>query len=242
MDKEDWARLQALVHRRAAGEPIQYLMGEQEFYGLVFRVTPAVMIPRPETELLVEKTLNLATAGSLESFRFLDVGTGSGCITVSLVHQSPSSLGWAIDLSATALEIARENAVRHEVFDRVCFVQGDLLQCTAPKPYFHFIVSNPPYVAAGEYENLHETVRNYEPRRALFGGESGLGIYRRLVPGVRSRLLPGGYFLTECGAGQSESVARLIRLGGLTLQETLQDLQGIPRCLVAQKRPGRRYG
>ena len=230
-----WARLRSLILRRANGEPLQYLTGEQEFYGLAFRVTPEVLIPRPETEIIVEKALDLIRHDSAAGIRFADIGTGSGCIAVSIAHEIPSSTGWAVDISAAALQVARENANRHGVAERILFVQSDLLDCFPQHPCLDFVLCNPPYVALDECDSLPSEVKDHEPHEALFGGMSGLEAYRRLVPEVPSRLSPEGYLLLEVGAGQAQQVGQLVESTGLRLQMTLNDLQGIPRCLVARK-------
>jgi release factor glutamine methyltransferase len=231
-----WAEYQVLVRRSARGEPLHYLTGEREFYGLSFLVTPDVLIPRPETEILVEKAVELAQtrAGVL---RFVDVGTGSGCIAVSVAHQLPNACGWATDLSQHALAVARENARRLGVEGRLELVCSDLLECFPAQPSFDFILSNPPYIPDSEMADLPRTVREHEPRAALDGGGSGLEIYRRLIPQAAARLAEGGCLLLEIGAGQAHEVGKLIRQAGLALTETIQDLQSIPRCLVARKSP-----
>ena len=235
MDEQSWDRLRRLTHRRANGEPLQYLTGEQEFYGLSFKVTPAVLIPRPETEILVEKTIDLIQRHASSSARFADIGTGSGCIAVSVAYCIPTSIGWAIDISAGALKIARENAKRHGVENRIRFVQSDLLECFAQKACLDFIFCNPPYVALDEYDSLPTEVKNHEPHGALFGGASGLDVYRRLIPETVARLMAGGYLLLEVGAGQAQQVGQFMEKEGLSLQPALNDLQGIPRCLIGQK-------
>ncbi len=240
--QKDYACFRNLIDRRAKGEPLQYLTGEQEFYGLLFRVTPEVLIPRPETELLVEETLRLMRESPIPVVRFLDVGTGSGCIAVSVAREVPVSTGWAVDISADALRIARENAARHGVAHRIQFVQSDLLECFSSGPVFDFILGNPPYVPFDDCDSLPREVRDHEPHAALFGGASGLGVYRRAIPGISSRISPGGFLLLELGAGQAESVAGLVESGGLCVQRILDDLQGIPRCLVARKLLRREHG
>ncbi len=235
VEEKAWLRYKALVRRCAAGEPLQYLVGAQEFYGLLFRITPDVLIPRPETEILVERVLALAYRRPLPSLRFMDVGTGSGCIAVSIARQLPSARGWAVDISAQALEIARENAARHAVLERIHFVQSDLLECFVAEPTFDFILSNPPYVARADYERLPAIIRNHEPRNALFGGESGLDFYYRLIPEILPRLVPEGYLLIELGAGQAKQVTEIVEQQGLIWQEEVRDLQGIPHCLIARK-------
>ncbi len=240
--EESWAQFQSLVLRHASGEPLQYLTGEQEFYGLVFRVTPEVLIPRPETEILVETAISLMMSHPHIGIRFVDVGTGSGCIAVSIAHKVSSVMGWAVDNSAAALKIARENANRNGVARRIQYVQADLLECFPRRPCFDFILSNPPYVTCEEYDSLPRDVRDHEPRNALLGGEYGLEVYRRLIPEVVPRLMASGYVLLELGAGQAEQVRRLIETEGLTLSMILKDLQEIPRCLVGQKPSGKCNG
>ena len=238
----DWEYYRSLVLRHAKGEPLQYLTGEREFFGLDFHVTPEVLIPRPETEILVEAALGIIRERLGSSVTFVDVGTGSGCIAVSVAHEVPSCRGWATDISAQALEVARKNALRHKVLAQIQFVRADLLDCFHGKSFFDLILCNPPYVPLEEYNPLPTGVRNYEPRQALFGGRDGLDFYRRMAPAARPRLKPGGFVLFEAGAGQAEGIARLIEKEGLELQEIFNDLQGIPRCLVTRKREWRGNG
>ena len=229
-----WEKFRLVARRRASGEPLQYLTGQQEFYGLSFRVTPAVLIPRPETEILVEKALTL-TRRSRNPVHFVDVGTGSGCIAISVAHELPAATGRATDISAGALAIAHENAQRLGVHGRVAFVRSDLLECFPPRPLFDLILSNPPYVAGADVESLPGLVRNHEPHTALLGGESGLETYRRLIPQAAARLAAPGHLLLEVGAGQARDVAELIRQAGLVLDEIVEDLQGIPRCIIGRR-------
>jgi release factor glutamine methyltransferase len=234
-DEKTWARLRQLVLRRANGEPLQYLTGQQEFYGRPFLVTPDVLIPRPETEILVEKAVDLMRQMASSKIQFADIGVGSGCISVSVACEISSSVGWAVDISAAALGVARENALRHGVADRIHFVQSSLLDSFPPMPCLDFILCNPPYVALDECDSLPSEVKDHEPHIALFGGARGLDIYRRLIPEVSSRLNAGGWFLLELGAGQAPTVGRFVEGAGLSLHTILNDLRGIPRCLVARK-------
>jgi release factor glutamine methyltransferase len=227
-----------LVQRRAAGEPLQHLTGVQEFFGLPFRVTPDVLIPRPETEILVEKALQLAHRSGAAPVRFADVGTGSGCIAISFAAKHSLAVGWAVDVSWKALAVARNNASRHGVLGRVQFAQGDLLDCLAPQPHFEFILSNPPYVAPRDAEALPITVRDYEPHVALFSGNAGTEIYDRLIPQSAERLVEGGHLLMEVGLGLAEKVARLAVLAGLSVESIEKDLRAIPRCVVARRGHG----
>ncbi len=231
-------RFAALVRRRAAGEPLQYLTGMQEFLGLPFLVTPAVLIPRPETEILVEKALHLSKRFEAGRICFIDVGTGSGCIAVSFAYGQPRTVGWAVDVSGDALAVARANATRHNVADRLGFLRGDLLDSFPQRPSFEFILSNPPYVARRDAAVLPVMVRDHEPDVALFSGDSGMDVYLRLIPQAAQRLVNGGYLLLEVGAGMSEEVIRLVEREGLSMESVESDLQGIPRCIVARRSHG----
>ena len=237
----------ALVTRRASREPLAYITGEREFYGLTFKVTPAVLIPRPETEHLVEAVPTpapplLQGRGDVRNERrggfqrrggFCDLGTGSGCLAVTLAKLHPDTEVWATDLSAAALEVARENAARHGV--RVHFRQGDLLAPLPPELCFSVIVSNPPYIARTEAPTLAPEVKDFEPSLALFDTDSdGLGFYRRLATEAVPRLLPGGRLLVEVGAGQADAVAQLWRQAGLEGVTIVPDLAGIGRVVMGQ--------
>lgn len=219
---EEW------VNRRALQEPVQYITGEQEFYGLALRVTPAVLIPRPETEHLVEAAL--ARVAKDAPVRIADVGTGSGAIAIALAHKLPKALLTALDSSLMALAVARGNAERHRVADRVRLVGSDLLQSVAAEK-FDLIVSNPPYVPDDEI--LEPQVRDYEPHDALFAGPSGLEVYQRLIPQAREALRPQGWLLLEIGHGQLDALAVL--LGGWSDLRFIEDLQGIPRVACARR-------
>ena len=219
-----------LLERRRRGEPIQYITGETEFYGLPFRVTPEVLIPRPETEHLVEKVIELAER--FEQPRIVDVGTGSGAIAVALAHEWLSAVITAIDLSSSALAIARENAKRNEVDLR--FLDGDLLAPVAGE-CFEIVVSNPPYVPSGDRATLSVEVREYEPALALFAGDDGLDVYCRLIPAAFGALVPGGYVALEIGYGQSKAITELLAKAGFEQIEFVPDLQGIPRVASARR-------
>jgi release factor glutamine methyltransferase len=219
-----------LLERRRHGEPIQYITGETEFCGLPFRVTRDVLIPRPETEHLVEKVLELA--GQFSMPRIVDVGTGSGCIAVALARALPNAQISAIDLSAAALAVAMENAKRNGAAIR--FLEGDLLAPVAGEP-FDFIVSNPPYVPAADRATLSVEVREHEPAMALFAGDDGLEIYRSLIPAAFDALNPGGYTLLEIGCGQSPAISELLVRSGFEQIGFIPDLQGIPRVACARR-------
>jgi release factor glutamine methyltransferase len=221
-------RFEVLLQRRLASEPIQYLTGLQEFYGLAFEVTPDVLIPRPETEHLVEAVLERFRHAATPSI--VDVGTGSGAIAVSLAHAMPRACIVAVDTSAAALKVAHRNALRHGVSDRVNFLLSDLLTGVEADG-FDAVVSNPPYIASGEI--LEPQVCQYEPHLALFAGPTGLEVYKRLIPQAYKALKPGGWMLLEIGHGQSAALGELLHdWEGLRF---LPDLQGIAR--VAEARP-----
>ena len=226
---EQMAQLEAWIARRERHEPIQYILGEQEFYGLAMRVTPAVLIPRPETEHLVEATL--ARVPRDRGIEIADVGTGSGAIAVALAHALPLARITALDISPKALDVARSNAERHGVADRVRLLESDLLSTVRGEQFFA-VVANPPYVA--ETEALAPQVRDYEPHAALFAGPTGLEVYRRLIPEAREVLEPGGWLLLEIGHGQRDALAE--QLAGWNEVSFEADLQGIPRVAIAQRR------
>ncbi|MGO9318505.1 MAG: peptide chain release factor N(5)-glutamine methyltransferase [Terracidiphilus sp.] len=219
-----------LIMRRRVGEPIQYITGETEFYGLTFRVTQDVLIPRPETEHLVEKVIELAAR--FQQPRVVDVGTGSGAIAVALAHKLPHAQIAAIDICSRALTIVRENAKRNGVDLR--FILGDLLMPVAGEK-FEFVVSNPPYVPSADRATLSVEVRKYEPELALFAGDDGLDVYRRLIPAAFDALTPGGFVALEIGFGQSPAITELLARVGFEQIEFVPDLQGIPRVACARR-------
>jgi release factor glutamine methyltransferase len=233
LPKEQADRYVGLVERRYTGEPIQYITGEAEFYGLPFHVTPDVLIPRLETEHLIEKVVELAPL--FPKPRIVDVGTGSGAIAIALAHEWPSAVITAIDVSAPALELAHRNAKRIGFSDRVRFMPGDLL-APVETERFDFIVSNPPYVPAADRDSLAIEVREHEPALALFAGEDGLDVYRRLIPAAFAVLEPGGFLVMEIGYGQSQAVDALMSEAGFEQIEFVPDLQGIAR-VVSGRRP-----
>ena len=222
----------ASVERRRSGEPIQYITGDAEFYGLSFKVNRDVLIPRPETEHLVETVIKLARG--FERQRIVDVGTGSGAIAVAVALNLPDAEIHATDDSAAALRVARANAKRHGVEARVIFRAGDLLAPAAGK-LFDLIVSNPPYVAEADRVSLSVEVRDYEPAQALFAGGDGLEIYRRLIPAAFAALFHERYLALEIGFGQQAAVEALLAGAGFTGIEFTNDLQGIPRVAVARR-------
>jgi release factor glutamine methyltransferase len=223
-------RYREAIARRVLSEPVQYITGEREFYGLRFAVTPGVLIPRPETEHLVEAALERIPPNT--PFRIADVGTGSGAIAIALAVARPLAKITATDISPVALQVAKENAAAHGVADRVTFRESDLLDNVVPSEY-DLVVSNPPYIADGEREILDVEVRDYEPARALFAGPTGLEIYERLIPQASHVLQPGGWLIMEIGAGQHLQLSRLLK--DWSNISFVPDLQGIPRVVLAQR-------
>lgn len=223
LDESEAARFEALLGRRAEGMPMAYLLGSREFYGRLFRVTPDVLIPRPETELLVE--LGLAKLAGIAAPRILELGTGSGCIAVSLACELPRSRVVAVDRSAAALAVARENAARHDT--AVEFIESDWFAAVDGR--FDLIVGNPPYVAAGDAHLAQGDLR-FEPMSALASGADGLDAIRIILAAAPRHLAPGGWIFLEHGYDQAEAVARLCAAAGLAGIEQHRDLAGIVRA------------
>ncbi|MBA2731749.1 MAG: peptide chain release factor N(5)-glutamine methyltransferase [Acidobacteria bacterium] len=231
----DVRRLRELVERRAAGEPLQYIKGYQEFYGLDFEVTPDVLIPRPETELLVEKALELLD-NMAQPARICDVGTGSGCIPITILHERPTAQAVALDISLPALRVAARNAARHGVRERLALMASDCFMALDPQhARFSMIVSNPPYITEDALAGLQREVRDHEPRVALTPGGDGLRIIRSLIADAPRFLDSGGYFLMEIGFDQHEAVRELIDSDVWELLDIHKDLQGIPRTVALRK-------
>lgn len=224
MEGPELLRFRELIHRRLAGEPVAYLVGEQEFWSLAIKVDRRVLIPRPDTEALVEVGLRVARSGRLS--RIADVATGSGAVAIALAKEVPEAVMVATDASAEALAVARANVERHGLGHRVELHQGDLLAPLVAT--FDLIVSNPPYVRSAELDTLAAEVK-CEPRQALDGGCDGLAILRRLIPDARARLVLGGTLAVEHGHDQGQRVAELFRQSGYTQVATTADLAGHDR-------------
>ena len=224
LSPEQTSRVEALIGRRLRMEPVQHITGEQEFYGLPLRVTPSTLIPRPETELLVDAVL-ARVAGPAD---IVDVGTGSGAIAITLATHLSLARITGVDVSEAALTVARENASRNKVI--VDFHLSDLLAAIPGE--IDVVVSNPPYIPEGDRPSLHPEVREFEPGTALFAGADGLTIYRRLIPEAWTKLRPGGWLAMEFGFGQANALWQLLR--GWEDIEMLTDLQGIERAVVAR--------
>ncbi|MCX6567958.1 MAG: peptide chain release factor N(5)-glutamine methyltransferase [Candidatus Aminicenantes bacterium] len=225
------AYFRRLVEKRLGGVPLAYLTGMKEFWSITFKVTPSVLVPRPETEVLVEKVLELSTR---ESESILDVGTGSGCIAIALVKELPRARIEAVDVSERALRVARRNALLHKT-RHVRFHRSDLFSAfRGTGARFDFIVSNPPYISRDEWAGLPPEVREFEPRRALLSGESGLEIVERLVRRAGAFLRPGGYLIFEIGDGQRDRVLTLFGKRWTEI-ETAWDMAGKPRVITARR-------
>jgi release factor glutamine methyltransferase len=226
-------RFRALVRRRASREPLQYILGRQAFWKHEFLVTPAVLIPRPETELLVEVSLELLK--NVERPLIVDVGTGSGCVALSLAFERPDAEIHATDISGSALEVAGENARRLGLEDRVTLHQGDLLEpVVSLSGKIDLVVSNPPYVDPAERASLASEVREHEPAEALFAPEPGASVYSLITAPASALVKPGGWLAFEVGQGTSHIVRGLCHAAGLAAVETRNDLAAIPRVVVAQ--------
>jgi release factor glutamine methyltransferase len=264
LDSTTAQKFLALIARRAAGEPVQYLTGKQEFWGLEFEVTPAVLIPRPETEHVMEVALarlgerglkiHMDTGAPRETLHVADVGTGSGCLAVALAWELPHAEVFATDISAPALEVARRNATRHGASDRIHFVQCDLLTglknndaknvgarhavpaSAERESQFELIVSNPPYIACNDADQLQREVRDHEPHAALFGGPTGFEMYQRLIDQARELLRHRGILVLELGHDSAEHVRGIFETQPeWTNVAITMDLAGIPRVLAAER-------
>jgi len=221
-----------LIARRVRREPVAQIIGHREFWDLDFEVNADVLMPRPETEFIVDEAIDFSRESACRSV--LDVGTGSGCIAVSIAHALPAVRVTATDCSSAALAVARRNAARHQVADRITFIETDLMAgVTGP---FDLIVSNPPYVPEKAARAMQPEVLEFEPHRALFGGVDGLTLIRRLLPEARACLAPEGRLVVEFGFGQDDDVRGLAEQSGWTVVRLREDLQGIPRTAVMSHR------
>ena len=237
LSPEEQSRYEQALAERARGVPAQYITGHQEFWGMDFIVSPAVLIPRPETEHVIETVLRIVQQetnhrGHRGTPRIADAGTGSGCIAVALAKELPAAEIHATDISAAALEVARANAARHQLARRIQFHQTDLLSGLEPDS-FDFVVSNPPYVGESEVDQVQLEVRKFEPQQAVFAGPTGLEVIERLIPQAQSMLKPGGWLIMEISGPIAEGVRAL--LASWDRVSIAADLQGIPRVTSAAK-------
>jgi release factor glutamine methyltransferase len=230
LSSDEQSRYDQALYQRAQGVPAQYITGHQEFWGMDFIVSPAVLVPRPETEHVIETVLPLAR--TMTNPRIADVGTGSGCIALALAKELPQAEIHATDISSDALEIARANAARHQLQNRIHFHQVDLLQELGSNR-FDLVVSNPPYVGESEEDQVQLEVRKFEPRHAVFAGPTGLEVIQRLIPQAHDALRPGGWLIVEISGTIAEGVKDLLHGWGEV--RVTEDLQKIPRVASAQK-------
>lgn len=236
---EELARFKALVVRRRGGEPVAYITGHKEFWSLTFRVTPGVLIPRPETEFLVDGALQAAREPDFpkEGAWGLEVGVGSGAVVIALARELSLTTWMAVDISPQALAVAQENARRHGVAERIHFLRADLLAGLRPGPRFALIVANLPYVTRTEWEVLPRGIREYEPKEALMGGEDGLDLLRPLARQAHDYLWPGGWLALEVGPGQASTISEVLRgTGAYARVESIKDYLWIERVVRARRR------
>ncbi|UCD70462.1 MAG: peptide chain release factor N(5)-glutamine methyltransferase [Syntrophobacterales bacterium] len=242
LTQSQFSSYKSLIYRRAGGEPTQYILGSREFWSLDLRITPEVLIPRRETELLVEETLKIFKDERNPSLRFMEVGTGSGALAIALAKELKGCFIFAEDISWRAILIARENARKHGVLGNIRFWAGDLFSpLRERKCRFDLILSNPPYIPSSTIETLHREIAEFEPRIALDGGSDGLEFFRRMTKGVRALLKEGGWLMLELGEGQAEAVADMIRNTGFFSPPCIiKDHSGTGRVIRARNE-GRRH-
>jgi release factor glutamine methyltransferase len=226
--------ISALAARRLKHEPVARILGRKEFWSLELQVTPAVLVPRPETETVIESALDAVTTRGLrmEKLRVLDIGTGSGALLLAILRELPNAVGTGTDISTEALAVARANAERHRLDARCTFVVSNIASGIAGP--FDFILSNPPYIASDDIASLPQEVRDYDPRPALDGDADGLGCYRAIAGDAPRLLAPGGRLIVELGAGQDKTVSTLFTNAGLSVVDTRRDLAGVVRVLSAK--------
>lgn len=233
---EPMAKFRGWVKQRIAGEPVAYIVGHREFYSLKFAVDSNVLIPRPETEHVVVAALEAAKRIEDRPLRVLDVGTGSGCIAITLAKHLPDCKIAATDISPAAISVAKQNAEAHGVFEKIRFFSGDLFAALpAGSNPVHLIVSNPPYIGTREMETVDQQVREFEPQIALFAGEAGTDVIARLVAEAPERLLPNGFLIFETSPVIMNDCLKLVEQSGLQLVEVVKDLAGLKRVVVCQR-------
>ena len=250
LSKDELSSFREIVKRRGSREPLQYITGHQEFWSLDFKVTPDALIPRPETEILVEEALKVVSGqwsvvSENRPLIILDLCTGSGCIAISIAHELKEAIVYAVDVSEAALKVARENAEKNGVQDKVTFLKGDLYGALENRPpttdhrplLFDLIVSNPPYIKNIDIPNIQPEVRDYEPRMAVDGGTEGLDFYKRIVADAPNHLSPHGWLMVEVGEGQADAVSKMMAdTGAFEGISTVKDLAGIERVVEAHKK------
>ena len=237
LSDDELAHFKGLLKRRLSNEPLQYILGETEFMGLKFAVDKRVLIPRPDTEALVEfvVTRMKQTFSDLSEVQILEIGTGSGCIAISLSKLIPNAVVTATDLFSDAVEVAKTNAERNGVLEKVKFLQGDALSDVSFPQKFHCVVSNPPYISNEEYILLPSEVKNFEPKTALADGSDGLTFYKAIAQKTKSLLVENGFVAVEHAYNQSEIVQRIFKENGWSNIAAIKDYGGNFRCVVAEK-------
>jgi release factor glutamine methyltransferase len=228
-----YAGYRGLIERRAQGEPVAYIVGEKEFYGLAFKVNPCVLIPRPETEILVDQAIALAPKG----LPVLEIGVGSGAVLIAILAHRPDLQGIGVDISQDAVRLAKENAILHRVARRISFIVGDALNAIAGK--FHLIVMNPPYIGCRDAVDLKRDVMHYEPEIALFSGNDGLDVIRKVFMHVPENLAPGGRLIMETGYDQQRAIEEIVgKMQGFKTGRWIWDLSGTPRVVIVEREDG----
>ncbi len=238
LNKDELANFKKLLERRAKHEPLQYITGQQEFWSLPFKVSPSVLIPRPETELLVEESMKELSKSfpEDESIEILDIGTGSGALAAALASEIKGAKVTGVDISPQAVKIARENIETNNLSSSVNIMEGDLFEPVKDKK-FHLIVSNPPYIPKGDLKDLQPEVAGFEPLSALDGGDDGLDYYRRIIPESLKHLIPGGWLMLEHGIGQSDDIISIFKeKDAFTDIESINDLAGIDRVVKGRRK------
>jgi release factor glutamine methyltransferase len=242
LQADELTRFKELIRRRLRREPVAYILGKKEFWSLPFRVTPEVLIPRPETETLVAEALKILAPAEGKDFHILEIGTGSGAISIALARELPVAMVVATDLSPKALAVAEENARRIGVRERIRLLHGDLFQPVEKGDGFDLIVTNPPYILRGQFSSLMPEVQKYEPKAALDGGKDGLDFFRRVLPAVHEYLRPGAWFLAEMGAGQGPQILKIAEKNpDLESFAFAKDLGGINRVFKARKKSQKNF-
>ncbi|HMI97815.1 MAG TPA: peptide chain release factor N(5)-glutamine methyltransferase [Micropepsaceae bacterium] len=236
---EAWNRFETALARRAAREPLAYITGSREFWSLDFEVGPGVLVPRPESEIMVEEALKRFPLSDAP-LRVVDLGTGSGCLLLAFLSERPNAEGLGVDISSEALAVAKRNAEKLGLINRTRFLRGDWTGALSEK--WDVVFVNPPYIAQGDLAGLEPEVGRYEPRTALDGGPDGLAAYRRIAAALRLQLRPGGLAFLEVGQGQAKPVESLLAEKGLEVEGTVFDLASIPRCLVVIAEPAKITG
>lgn len=237
MSNDELSRFKMLLKRRVSGEPVQYIVGSQSFWTLDLSVGPGCLIPRPETECLIEHAVKLYNTLNINAkdLRIADIGTGSGAIALAVATEIPGAKVIATDISADALSIAMKNAKKHDLDKDICFMVADLFNPISNKQYFDLVISNPPYITTDEYKKLDIHIRDFEPQNALLAGKDGLDIYKRLIPQSFSFIALGGYLIVETGCNQAGPVQDLFNMAGFTDICSGRDYSGLPRWVSGRK-------